>query len=194
MDIKLNGNYKNTCTRVKQLIYDKRLNTFAEKAAYKELKLYLYKLQTESKDIEETDNELAKKFSINILPISKLEKVFMCFLFPSIYIGLLFLIEIIVFKRVVFDDINLATVLGLSVAFGWQVVSKNETKELYGIIIALSMIVVVPVTVWIIPNFRFVVGISKSIVVIVICVLVFVSIFGVQKLRYNKWMKGNKNG
>ena len=106
----------------------------------------------------------------------------------------MFLIEIIIFKKVDFDDINLATVLVLSIVLGWQTFGKSETRELYGIIIALSMIVVVPVFIWIIPNFRFVAGVFQSIVVITVCAIIFCLIFGIQKITYNKWQKGNKNG
>lgn len=194
MDAKLTGNYKHAYTRVKQLIYDKKLNTFSDKKALNDLKGYLLILQEDNKDIEETDEELTDRFSGSMLPMTKLEKIFMCLLFPSIYVGLMFLIKIIIFKKVDFDDINLATVLVLSIVFGWQIFGKSETRELYGIIIALSMIVVVPVFIWIIPNFSYVAGVFQSIVVITVCAIIFGLIFGIQKITYNKWRKGNKNG
>ena len=194
MDAKLTGDYKHTYTKVKQLIYDKKLNTFSDKKALNDLKGYLLILQEDNKDIEETDEELTDRFSGNMLPMTKLEKIFICFLFPTIYVGLLFLIKIIMFKQVDFNDINLATVLVLSIVFGWQTFGKSETRELYGIIIAFSMIVVVPIFIWIIPNFRFVAGVFQSIVVITVCAIIFGLIFGIQKITYNKWQKGNKNG
>lgn len=194
MKEKLAGEYKYKYERVKRLIYDEKLNTFADKGAAKDLKSYLMNLQNGKLNIEETDEELCEKICRDSLYMSKTERILMCLLFPSIFIAMVSIIGLIAYRQVIFKQNALSLVLVSTLVYSWRNLAKKRMVEASGTLMILVLVFIAALSVFIIPDISYSIGFTSGIFVIIVCILIIGLVFGVAKYRHVKWMKGNNNG
>ena len=191
MKEKLNESYKATYVRVTKLINDEGLNMYAHRTALKKLKAYLLQLQMEKKEIVETDEELSNIICKRKLYMSKGESILMVLLFPCIFLSIIFLMKLFVYKQVTVGIYDIALCLAMTFSYNWHSISfRLKRKENYGIALVTSSICILSFALYcMFPDMGFSLELPISISMIGIFTVIICLVFAIPKYRYCKWIE-----